>query len=154
MTQKEIGIPKSENVVDELVPAAQFKAGNLDDDMMQPWLDPPKGILKVPRDQFPEEENPVRESVAPLKTIRNEGIPPNARWTKISRALANPEALKRHRERFEAQDEYVVVLRVLSKDEILELADLTKQIRGKSRTSIVLLHYNWVNVFFRIKFAD
>ncbi|KAK5370221.1 hypothetical protein LTR20_010649 [Exophiala xenobiotica] len=129
MTQKEIGIPKSENVVDELVPAAQFKAGSLDNDMMQPWLDPPKGILKVPRDQFPEEENPVRESVAPLKPVRNEGIPPNARWTKISRALVNPEALERHRERFEAQDEYVIVLRVLSKDEILELAKLTLQIR-------------------------
>ncbi|KAK5464588.1 hypothetical protein LTS15_001150 [Exophiala xenobiotica] len=130
MTQKEIGVPKSENVVNEPVLTAHGKAGNVEDDIMQSWSDPPKGILKVPRDQFPEEENPVREGVAPLKTFTNEGIPPNARWTKISRALVNPEALERHRERFEAQDEYVIVLRVLSKDEILNLAYLTKEIRG------------------------
>ncbi|KAJ5562701.1 hypothetical protein N7535_002853 [Penicillium sp. DV-2018c] len=90
---------------------------------------PRKGILKAPRDAFPEEPNPVREGVAPLKDATKEGIPPGARWTKIDRRLVNPEALEAGNERFEERPDYVIVLRVLSKDEIQQYALKTQEIR-------------------------
>jgi zinc finger CCCH domain-containing protein 13 len=69
--------------------------------------------------------------VAPLKEAGKEGVPPEARWTKISRMLVNPEALEQARERFEEREDYVIVLRVISKDEIAKLAEKTREIRGK-----------------------
>lgn len=92
---------------------------------------PPKGILKAPRASFPEEKNPVREGVAPLKDATKKGIPPGARWTKIDRRLVNPEALDMGNERYEERSDYVIVLRVLSKEEIQAYAVKTKEIRGK-----------------------
>ncbi|KAF9894582.1 hypothetical protein FE257_006468 [Aspergillus nanangensis] len=89
----------------------------------------PKGILKPPRDKFPEESNPVREGVAPLKDAHKKGIPPGARWTKIHRQLVNPAALEAGRERFEERADYVIVLRVLSKEEIQAYAQKTQEIR-------------------------
>ena len=91
---------------------------------------PPKGILKPPRDKFPEEPNPVREGVAPLKDAHKKGIPPGARWTKIDRRLVNPAALETGQERFEERSDYVIVLRVLSKEEIQSYAVKTQEIRG------------------------
>lgn len=91
---------------------------------------PPKGILKRPRDKFPEEPNPVREGVAPLKDAHKKGIPPGARWTKIDRRLVNPAALEASQERFEERPDYVIVLRVLSKEEIQAYAVKTHEIRG------------------------
>ncbi|KAG0155918.1 hypothetical protein PDIDSM_3091 [Penicillium digitatum] len=90
---------------------------------------PPKGILKAPRQAFPEEPNPVREGVAPLKDAHKQGIPPGARWTKIDRRLVNPEALEVGNERFEERSDYVIVLRVLSKEEIQQYAVKTQEIR-------------------------
>lgn len=92
----------------------------------------PKGILKPPREKpFPEDPNPTREGVAPLKQAGKDGIPTGARWTKVSRILVNPEALEKSHERFEERDDYVIVLRVLSREEIEKLAEKTKQIRGE-----------------------
>jgi hypothetical protein len=91
----------------------------------------PRGILKPPRPSFPEEPNPVREGVAPLKDAHKQGIPPGARWTKIDRRLVNPEALEAGNERYEERSEYVIVLRVLSKEEIQAYAVKTQEIRGK-----------------------
>lgn len=92
----------------------------------------PKGILKPARQvPFPEDPNPTREGVAPLKDAGKKGIPPGARWTKINRMLVNPAALEAAHERYEERDEYVIVLRVLSKEEIQKYADKTKEIRGK-----------------------
>ena len=90
----------------------------------------PRGILKAPRDKFPEEPNPIREGVAPLKDAHKKGIPPGARWTKIDRRLVNPEALEAGNERFEERSDYVIVLRVLSKEEIQAYAVKTQEIRG------------------------
>lgn len=91
---------------------------------------PPKGILKPPRDKFPEEPNPVREGVAPLKDANKKGIPPGARWTKIDRRIVNPAALEAGNERFEERADCVIVLRVLSKEEIQAYAVKTQEIRG------------------------
>lgn len=96
---------------------------------------PPRSILKAPRQAFPEEPNPVREGVAPLKDATKPGIPTGARWTKIDRRLVNPEALEAGNERFEERSDYVIVLRVLSKEDIQAYASKTQEIRGKSRFS-------------------
>ncbi|MCJ1404377.1 hypothetical protein MMC11_007602 [Xylographa trunciseda] len=96
----------------------------------------PKGILRPPREKFPEDPAPVREGVAPLKDAGKKGIPPNARWTKIDRKLVNPEALDQGNERYEERIDYVIVLRVLTKEEIEAYAERTQEIRGK-RTSLV-----------------
>ncbi|ROT35363.1 hypothetical protein SODALDRAFT_284116 [Sodiomyces alkalinus F11] len=94
---------------------------------------PLKSILKPPR-KFPEEENPIREGVAPHKDDKKlREVPSNARWTKISRRVVNPEALTIGKERFEVRDDFVIVLRVLSSEEIKEYATATAQLREKER---------------------
>lgn len=95
---------------------------------------PIKGILKPPKPQFPEEPNPIREGVAPHKADKSKAdVPPGARWTKISRALVNPDALTIGKERFEVRDDFVIVLRVLSKEEIQAYATATAQLREMKR---------------------
>lgn len=90
----------------------------------------PKGILRKPTEKFPEEPEPVREGVAPHKSqLKGKDIPVNARWTKIDRKLVNPEALDDAKERYEERLDCVIVLRVLTKQEIQKLADRTKEIR-------------------------
>lgn len=91
---------------------------------------PVKGILKPGRQKWPEDPTPIREGVAPLKDAKKDGVPADARWTKISRKLVNPEALERGRERYEAREEFVIVLRVLSKEEVQGYATETQSIRG------------------------
>lgn len=92
---------------------------------------PIRGILRQPREKFPEDPAPVREGVAPLKDAGKKGIPPGARWTKIDRKLVNPEALEEGNERFEERPEYVIVLRVLTKEDIEAYAAKTQEIRAR-----------------------
>lgn len=73
----------------------------------------------------------MREGVAPLKDAHDQGVPPGARWTKIDRRLVNPAALEMGNERFEERSDYVIALRVLSKEEIQAYAIKTKEIRGE-----------------------
>ncbi|KAK0279089.1 hypothetical protein LTR35_008824 [Friedmanniomyces endolithicus] len=91
----------------------------------------PKGILKRPTQKFPDHPNTIREGVAPLKDATGKGIPPGARWTKIDRRLVNPEALEEAKERFEERLDCVIVLRVLTKEEIQKLADRTSALRDE-----------------------
>ncbi|KAL2269632.1 hypothetical protein VTJ83DRAFT_1816 [Remersonia thermophila] len=103
----------------------------------EPEKKPIKGILKQPRAHFPEEPNPVREGVAPHKDDKSKSdVPPGARWTKISRKMVNPEALRIGKERFEVRDDFVIVLRVLSKEEIQEYAAATAQLRERRRREL------------------
>ena len=93
-----------------------------------------KSILRAPREKFPEDPTPIREGVAPLKDAKKkDGVPPSARWTKISRKLVNPEALELGKERYEAREDFVIVLRVLSRDEVQTYAEVTERIRSKSQ---------------------
>ncbi|KFA62699.1 hypothetical protein S40285_05551 [Stachybotrys chlorohalonatus IBT 40285] len=95
---------------------------------------PLKGILKHPSPSFPEEPNPVREGVAPHKEDKKvKEAPPGAKWTKISRKVVNPEALTIGKERFEVRDDFVIVLRVLSKEEIQAYASATQVLRERRR---------------------
>ncbi|KAH6604124.1 hypothetical protein Trco_007570 [Trichoderma cornu-damae] len=95
---------------------------------------PLKGILKQPSAKFPEEPNPIREGVAPHKEDKKlKEVPPGARWTKINRKIVNPEALEIGKERFELRDDFVIVLRVLSKEEIQAYAAATQVLRERRR---------------------
>jgi hypothetical protein len=96
-----------------------------------------KGILRKPTEKFPEDPEPIREGVAPHKdALKGKDIPVGARWTRIDRRLVNPEALEQAKERFEERMDCVIVLRVLTKEEIQKLADRTKKIR-ENRGKIV-----------------
>ena len=99
----------------------------------------PKSILRKPTEKFPEDPNPVREGVAPLKDAKNKNIPAGARWTKIDRRLVNPEALDAAQERFEERKDCVIVLRVLTKEDIQKFADKTKEIRGTLLPCVIWL---------------
>lgn len=100
-----------------------------------------KGILKTPRESFPEDPNPVREGVAPLKDSTFKDVPPGARWTRIDRKLVIPEALE-GKERFEETPTHVTVLRVLSKSEIQGYAAQTHEIRGQYICSFMRPQYS------------
>ncbi|KAI9672650.1 MAG: hypothetical protein M1831_000085 [Alyxoria varia] len=93
--------------------------------------DKPRGILRKPTDKFPEDPNPIREGVAPLKDAKDKDAPPGARWTKILRKYVNPEALNEAQERFEERQDHVIVLRVLNKADVQKYADRTKEIRDE-----------------------
>ena len=95
-----------------------------------------KEILHPPREKFPEDSDPVRERVAPYKHAGQKGIPPNARWTKIDRKLVSPEALEMGNERYKERVDDVIVLRVLTKEEVQEYVAKTQEIR-KRRESII-----------------
>jgi hypothetical protein len=93
---------------------------------------PLRGILKQPSARFPEEANPLREGVAPHREDKKlKDVPPGARWTKINRKIVNPEALSLGKERFEVRDDFVIVLRVLSREEIQDYAEATQVLRGE-----------------------
>ncbi|KAL9124019.1 MAG: hypothetical protein Q9217_006606, partial [Psora testacea] len=93
---------------------------------------PPKGILKPPREKFPEEPSTIREGVAPLEAAKK-GIPPEARWTRINRRLVNPEALEMENVRFEEFPDHVIVLKVLNQEEIAKFTKLTHEVRERRR---------------------
>jgi hypothetical protein len=95
-----------------------------------------KGILKQPTPNFPEEANTDMEGVAPHKSDNSKGdVPAWARWTKISRKMVNPEALSIGKERFEVKDDFVIVLRVLTKEEIQAYANATATLRGTGKSN-------------------
>lgn len=57
-------------------------------------------------------------------------IPPGEHWTKINRGLVNSQALQEAGERFEERGGDFVVLRVLTREEIQQLAERTAEIRN------------------------
>lgn len=109
--------------------SADFEAARSSHNATASSVEPPRGILRQPRARFPDEPESIREGVAPLGKAGLKGIPPGARWTKITRVLVNPEALERAGERYEERDDSVIVLRVLTKAEITDLAESTRDIR-------------------------
>ncbi|TID23528.1 hypothetical protein E6O75_ATG03164 [Venturia nashicola] len=98
---------------------------------------PVKGILRRPTKVFPEYPNPIREGVTPLKErLEKKGasakeIPKDAKWTKIDRKLVNPQALEEKGVRFEERLDCVIVLSVLTRDEISAFAKRTEEIRDE-----------------------
>ncbi|KAJ5698436.1 hypothetical protein N7462_000441 [Penicillium macrosclerotiorum] len=99
---------------------------------VRPGIDPIINQARTLSDQ-PSDKKPALET-QPTSTIKDtttDGIPQGARWTKISRRLVNSAALREGKERFEERDDYFIVLRVLTKEEIREYADKTAKIRGR-----------------------
>ncbi|CAH0017735.1 unnamed protein product [Clonostachys rhizophaga] len=102
----------------------------------KPEEKPLKGILKQPSARFPEQTNFIREGAAPHKEDKKlKDAPAGARWTKISRKIVNPEALTVGKERFEVRDDFVIVLRVLNKEEIQAYASATQVLRDRRRNA-------------------
>jgi len=99
-----------------------------------------KGILKPPTSRFPKtkDEPQTREGATPRKDDKTKQgtTPSTAKWTKISRKMVSPEALTIGKERFEVRDDFVIVLRVLSKEEIQAYADATARLRGMFPTRL------------------
>jgi hypothetical protein len=96
----------------------------------------PRGILRKPTEKFPDEHDFIRPGVTPQKaSLKSTGDLANARWTKIDRRLVNPQALEEAKERFEERMDFVIVLRVLTKEEIQKLADRTLEIRQQRENS-------------------
>lgn len=93
----------------------------------------PKGILRKPREQFPEYPATFREGAAPHKDDKKKDVPRNARWTKIDRRLVNPEALEQDGIRFNEFVDHVIVLKVMDKEEIEKYTRKTAEIREKRR---------------------
>lgn len=94
---------------------------------------PPKGILRKPREKFPEHPDTVREGVAPHREMPKKDVPPNARWTKINRKLVNPEALDQDGIRFTEFVDHVIVLKAMDLEEIEKYTRKTAEIRDKRR---------------------
>ncbi|KAF2474226.1 uncharacterized protein BDR25DRAFT_385695 [Lindgomyces ingoldianus] len=68
-----------------------------------------------------------------LKTedqVQVKAIPAAARWTKIDRRLVSAQALEEANERFEQREDESIVKRVLTRKEIVKLAERTREIRG------------------------
>ncbi|CAD6572046.1 MAG: hypothetical protein ASARMPREDX12_004875 [Alectoria sarmentosa] len=93
----------------------------------------PKGILRKPREKFPEHPDTIREGVAPHKEMPKKDVPPNARWTKINRKLVNPEALEQDGIRFNEYVDHVIVLKAMDLEEIEKYTRKTAEIREKRR---------------------
>ena len=91
---------------------------------------PPKSVLKAPSTRFSGDSNELGEDGASPK-LKPKDIPENATWTKIDRRLVSPQALDHGYERYEVRPGYVLVLRVLSRDEIENYAELTRMMRSK-----------------------
>lgn len=96
-----------------------------------PPITPPEGVS---RHEPPQHSSASLEAQKISANIRDgqgkKEIPPDPRWTKISRRLVNPEALELGNENYEAREDFVIVLRVLSRDEVQEYAEVTQRIRG------------------------
>ncbi|KAL8819259.1 MAG: hypothetical protein Q9223_002267 [Gallowayella weberi] len=96
----------------------------------------PAPVLRPPTEQFPEDPNFVRPGVASAEdSRRKEGIPQYARYTRISRRLVDPEVLQNGRERFEEEEDHVIVLRVLTRQEVEHYAAQTHEFRSQKLKS-------------------
>lgn len=98
---------------------------------------PSERKLEESADQLSEEARQPRLGIPPLP--RKE-VPEAAPWTKINRSLVSPAALEACGERFLERPDYVVVFRVLTREEIEDYSILTEQIRGKSRLALLARH--------------
>jgi hypothetical protein len=115
--------------------------------------DPPskpqiKSILRKPTEKFPEypedEERVIarlEDSSRKLASEKGKQVPSGAKWTKIDRRLVNPSALEEAGERFEERKDCVIVLRILTKEEIQRLADRTREIRVRRDERVVDMPY-------------
>lgn len=80
----------------------------------------PKTLTQHPREHSVEGAASTQKAAKIPQGFRD------AQWTKIDRKLISPEVLEEANERFETRDDYVIVLRVLTRDQIEHYAMRTK----------------------------
>ncbi|ORY02187.1 hypothetical protein BCR34DRAFT_88313 [Clohesyomyces aquaticus] len=85
--------------------------------------------LDLAREPVDNLDDPKEPSSLNVRSSIGKEIPPDATWTKIDRRLVNPEALQEAKESWEERDDCLIVLRILTHDEIQKLADRTREIR-------------------------
>lgn len=66
----------------------------------------------------------------------------------MNRKLVSPGALKVGKERFEAREDYTIVLQVLAQDEIREHAQVTKKIHGVDKFGARGLEESHYSIFY------
>ncbi|KAF2181759.1 hypothetical protein K469DRAFT_691838 [Zopfia rhizophila CBS 207.26] len=76
-----------------------------------------------------DEDDGIRHPRPTTPEVGEQSIPANARWTKIDRRLVNAQALEEAGERFEEREGAVIVLRVVPRENIMRLAERTREIR-------------------------
>ncbi|OQE36869.1 hypothetical protein PENCOP_c011G07652 [Penicillium coprophilum] len=89
----------------------------------------PEGTMDPQYNYISGDPNHIQEDAVYHKEEKTAGIPPGARWTKIHRRIINPAALEAENERFEERSDFVIVMRVLSREEIEAYAVKTQEIR-------------------------
>jgi len=81
----------------------------------------------------------MRGGVAPLRSSSREEhlkyIPPTARWTKINKNIVSLEVLELGKERFDAREDEVIVLRVLSAAEVRGYVEVSQKIKESTNFS-------------------
>ncbi|ESZ95288.1 hypothetical protein SBOR_4315 [Sclerotinia borealis F-4128] len=77
---------------------------------------------------------PIRESVAPLNDAEDNHIPPETCWNKIDERLVSPDTLETGKEQSEIEEDFAIVVRVLSREETQAYAVETQKIRGGQET--------------------
>lgn len=92
-------------------------------------------------DPLAEDEQKISEELDVESENRREAekgreIPPDASRTRIDRRLVNPRSLEIAGFEFEERGDVVVVFQVLTKEEIQDLADLTRRIRITDSTCV------------------
>ncbi|KAL5596571.1 uncharacterized protein BROUX77_007255 [Berkeleyomyces rouxiae] len=96
-----------------------------------------RGILKAPS-KFPENREDGPSNAAGDKDDgRQDGsgdsnpVPEGARWTLLSRRIVNCEALDMANEKYDVMDDQIIVMRVLTHNEIQLYANATTDLRAK-----------------------
>ncbi|KAK6376165.1 uncharacterized protein PV06_02118 [Exophiala oligosperma] len=101
----------------------------------------PKGSFTDSQGMYVENSDSGREQFKLSEdSNHDEEILRDAAWTKISRALVNPEALEEAGESFEAGDDYVIVHRVVRQAEITRLSKRTAEIREERERQWMIEH--------------
>ncbi|PMD60226.1 uncharacterized protein K444DRAFT_629627 [Hyaloscypha bicolor E] len=104
----------------------------------------PKGILRPPTKKFSEDSDPIRERAVPRRYAKR--ILSSPIWTMIPRRLVNPEALTMRDERFIVIEGFVIVLRILIKDEVQNYTylrlKLEPQYKEYESEAILVIHYS------------
>lgn len=82
---------------------------------------------------------PINHGLTPIQPTLWEGrtdggvdVVDESRWTKINRRFVSPEALGRAHEKYLVWDHYVIVPRILSREEVDAYTIKSTSIRGKS----------------------
>lgn len=87
----------------------------------------------------PQSSHPLQLLPPPEETKHEQkstkDIPSRARWTKINRRLVSPKAVKLQGLRFQTRPNSVIVFKVMTRDEISELAEITYEMRRHRRSS-------------------